>query len=324
MTIKQTYFYHPTSYETNECVIASFEQRNIPMQRIQQSLGRKKRFILDRNSTETTLTMATKAAKGALKECGLHIEDIDVIALVSATPELLVPSASIKLHQMLNAKKKTMCFDLNANCIGAFIALDQLTKYLQCTPNMQRALIVCAENLCRIVDNNNPITAFCFSDSAFAFILDKDGESIGLKDVMYHTDSDIVDTVSYPPAGFSQFKNEDVLVWDRSFDGMGSVDFIKKELLLFLERNKMSVEDIDLFMFSQFSYKNVQLIKEYFNLGDDKVPFYSHELGYTGSSSPFLALDQYQRRVRKIKQGEQILFWTLGAGYEAGLMLWEY
>ncbi|MDR2223198.1 MAG: ketoacyl-ACP synthase III [Flavobacteriaceae bacterium] len=324
MQITQTYFYHPSNFQTNESIIKSFEQKDIPMQKIQNSLGREKRFILDANSSETTLTMAIDAAKGALEESNLSINDIDIIALVSSTPELLVPSGAIKIHKALNAKEEMLCFDMNANCIGAFIALDQLSKYLNATPFIKRALIICAENLSRIEDVNNPVTAFCFSDSAFAFIVEKDDTDSGLKDVMYHTDSGVADTLVFPPIGFSNFKTCDSLFWDSSFDGIGSVEFIKKKLEVFLERNNMSLDDISLFLFSQFSFKNVKLIKEYFNLEDDKVPFYSHELGYTGSSSPFLALDQYQRRVRKIKKGEHILFWTLGAGYEAGLMLWKY
>nr|WP_260255061.1 hypothetical protein [Elizabethkingia meningoseptica] len=35
-------------------------------------------------------------------------------------------------------------------------------------------------------------------------------------------------------------------------------------------------------------------------------------------------MDQYQKNVRKLKKGENILIWTLGAGYQAGLMLWRY
>jgi len=79
-----------------------------------------------------------------------------------------------------------------------------------------------------------------------------------------------------------------------------------------------------LFLFSQFSLKNINIIRDYYRIPEEKIPFYSKELSYTGSSSPFLALHQYQKKIRSLQKGENILIWTLGAGYQAGLMLWKY
>lgn len=155
-------------------------------------------------------------------------------------------------------------------------------------------------------------------------IIENDDSTSGLIDIMYHTDSSFHDTTRYPPNGYSKHKNGDVLHWERRFDGRGSVDFALDNIEKILERNNLSIDEIDLFLFSQFSLKNVETIINHFNLDSNKVPFYAKELGYTGSSSPFLVLNQYQKRVRKIKKGEKILIWTLGAGYQAGLMLWEY
>lgn len=325
MKLHHTYFYHPDFVENNTAVIEHFERQEISMQKIQNALGRAERFIVPENSFETTLSMGIEAARGVLKESNISILDMDIIIFVSSSPEHHIPCDAIQIHHALNGKPNTLCYDMNANCIGAFIALDQVSRYLKGTRSGTKALVVCAEKFSRILDPDNPITAFCLSDSAFAFIVENDGDNTsGLLDVLYHTDSSFCNTVLYPPKGNSHHDHGDLTTWDRIFDGMGSVNFALENIPLFLKRNQISLEQIDLFLFSQFSIRNINMIRDYFQLPEEKIPFYSKELGYTGASSPFLALDQYQKEVKSLKKGDYILVWTLGTGYQAGLMLWKY
>ncbi|MDM1046335.1 ketoacyl-ACP synthase III [Myroides sp. 1354] len=324
MKLKHLYFHHPSNLETNESVIQEFEAKEIPMQKLQEALGRTHRYIIPSQARETSLSLGIEAAKGVLCQSNISIEDIDLIIFVSSTPEHQVPCDAIFIHRALQGKPNTMCYDLNANCIGAFIAVDQSVRYLATNSNTQKALIVCAEKLSRIVDDNNPVTAFCFSDTAFALILEKDDTTSGLLAVEYHTDSQCSDTILFPPQGYSCSIPGDVMAWDTTFDGSGSIHFVTHKLEHFLAQHQLTLDDISLFLFSQFSYKNAKMIKDYYQLADEKTPFYSHVFGYTGSSSPFLVLHHFQETVRPIKQGEYILIWTLGAGYQTGLMLWKY
>jgi len=318
------YFHHPSQLETNEAVIEKFENQGVSMKKIQEALGRTNRYVVPTDSPETSLSLGIDAAKGVLRASKITMNEIDIIAFVSATPEHQVPNDSIFIHQALQGKPNTMCYDMNANCIGTFIALDQVAQYLNNSKTAQKALVICAEKLSSILDKENPVTAFCFSDSAFAFIVEKDETSSGLLDVHYHTDSSFCNTVLFPPKGHSCFAPGEFAMWDTSFDGSGSVAYATNEIEDFLRRNKLTIDDISLFLFSQLSLKNIEIIKNHFNLPDDKVPFYSKEIGYSGSSSPLVALDQYQQIVKPLKEGEYILIWTLGAGYQAGLMLWRF
>ncbi|MCJ7932322.1 MAG: ketoacyl-ACP synthase III [Chryseobacterium sp.] len=325
MRLSHTYFYHPEYAENNESVIQHFEKQGISMQKIQNALGRKNRFIVPGESEETSLSMGIEAAKGVLGESKISISDIDIIVFVSNTPEHQIPCDAIQIHYALEGKPETLCYDINANCIGGFIALDQVSRYLASSESAQKALIICAEKMSRVLDPQNPITAFCLSDSSFAFIIEDNGNAAsGLIDVLYHTDSSFCNTVLYPPNGHSCHNLQDKAPWDRIFDGMGSVDFALDHISNFLKRNHTTIEQIDLFLFSQFSIKNINIIMESLHLPAKKVPFYSEELGYTGASSPFLALHQYQKKVNRLQKGDSVLIWTLGTGYQAGLMLWKY
>ncbi|WP_413512161.1 3-oxoacyl-ACP synthase III family protein [Myroides odoratus] len=324
MKLKHMYFHHPSNLENNEEVIQKFEEKGVSMKKIQQALGRTNRYIVSSDSVETSLSMGIEAAKGLLQQSQVSIQEIDLIIFVSSTPEHQVPSDSIIIHQALQGKSNTMCYDLNANCIGAFIALDQSAHYLKSNTTAQKALIVCAEKLSPILDKDNPVTAFCFSDSAFAFLVEKDNTTSGLLDVHYHTDSSFCNTVLFPPNGHSCFIPGEVMKWDKIFDGIGSVEYATTQIDDFLHKNNLTIQAIDLFLFSQFSLKNIEIIKQNYQIADDKIPFYSKDIGYSGSSSPFVALQHYQKSVKSLKEGDYVLIWTLGAGYQAGLMLWKY
>jgi len=324
MKLNHPFLYLPTKKENNTSLIESFGDKKHFVEKVQKALGRKERYIVSSESEETTFTMGIEAAKGALRESNTDISEIDIIIFVSCTPEFVMPSNALKIHSELGGKLSTVCYDLNANSIGGFVALDQISKYLSGSKNSKKGLVICSDKFSNISGSVNPVISFCFSDSSLAFIVEKDESSSGLIDVIYYLDSQHHHKNVYPPKGYSNYKNTDIIQWDSTFDGLSSVKFAKENLEEFLEKNNTKLNDIDLFLFSQFSLKNIELIINHFNLPTDKVPFYSHELGYTSASSPFVALEQYEKNVKKIKKGEKILLWTLGTGILAGLMLWEY
>lgn len=294
------------------------------MQKIQNSLGRNVRYMVTDNIKENTFTMAVNAGKEVLKNSKISISEIDMIVFVSATPEYNMPTNAIKIHRELGGKAETICYDINANCIGGFVAIDQVSKYLNASSFANKALVICSEKFSDKSGKENPITTFCFSDSAFAFILEKDDSSSGLIDIMYHTDSNFTDTIIFPPNGDSCKTTGEEIFWDSNFDGSGSVNFALNSIDSFLNRNGLKTEEIDLFLFSQLSIKNINTIVNHYSLPVEKAPFYGREYAYTGASSPLMAFDQYKKNIRKIEKGENILLWTLGAGYQAGLMLWKY
>ncbi|QFK73313.1 hypothetical protein F7984_12755 [Pradoshia sp. D12] len=54
-----------------------------------------------------------------------------------------------------------------------------------------------------------------------------------------------------------------------------------------------------------------------------KVIYIGDQYGYTGSSSPFLAFHEGIQDGR-IKRGDYVMFWTVGAGHQFIAMLWKY
>ena len=62
---------------------------------------------------------------------------------------------------------------------------------------------------------------------------------------------------------------------------------------------------------------------DYFNIEDEKIIIVGDKVGYTTTSSPFFCLNEGIETGR-IKRGDTILFWTIGAGHEMVAMLFKY
>ena len=107
------------------------------------------------------------------------------------------------------------------------------------------------------------------------------------------------------------------------FDGAMSLPYVYEMFEKILQRNQMTIEDIDYFCLSQFALVNILKIQDRFNIPDEKIIYVGDHYGYTGTSSPFVAL--YEGiETGKIKRGDKVLFWTIGGGHEFVTMLYRY
>ena len=107
------------------------------------------------------------------------------------------------------------------------------------------------------------------------------------------------------------------------FDGAMSLPYVYEMFEKILQRNQMTIEDIDYFCLSQFALVNILKIQERFNIPDEKSIYVGDRYGYTGTSSPFVALYEGIEKGR-IKRGDNVLFWMIGGGYEFITMLYQY
>lgn len=77
------------------------------------------------------------------------------------------------------------------------------------------------------------------------------------------------------------------------------------------------------FCFSQYALCNIKDLRKLMNIDENKSLFIGSEYGYTGTSSPFIAL--YEAIERKlIKRGDYVMFWTIGAGSQNISLLFKY
>lgn len=322
--IKEMAIYHPETVVGNDYYIGHFKRQGKDVTKfVEEVLGRKNRFVIQ-NNEENSLTMAIQASKQVLQQANLKGEDLDLIVFTSQTPEYLAATNAIQLHHHLQASNKTITMDSNANCAGMTLAVDQASRYMMCNPHVNTALVVGSDYNTLMGNKEEEITFANFGDAACAVILEKTEEETGFLDSIYFTDSANFNKTNFPRHGLSHiFDHENEGIQWIPFDGDVALPPTYEMIETILKRNGLSHDDVQAYCLSQFSIANIKRVQDHFHIDDEKIMYYGDKFGYTGTSSPFIAMHEGIREGR-IKRGDTILFWTIGGGYQLVAMLFKY
>ncbi|OOT55004.1 3-oxoacyl-[acyl-carrier-protein] synthase III C-terminal domain-containing protein [Acinetobacter pittii] len=312
--------YHPETIRNNDYYLNKFEDKD-SLNRIFEKVGRNKRHVII-DEEENALTMAIHASKKLLKNYNISHDSIDIIIFSSTTLQYLSPTNALLIHSELNIKTDCICFDINANCLGMFVALEQASVLLASKESYKRALVIGSDHLTMLGDEKQPIPSTIVGDAAAAIILEKNTGDSGIIDRMYQTDSSFCKTIVFPPHGLTNYHSKEQKIHWTPFTGLESVEFAADALEKLLKKNNLKIEDISCFLLSQFTKSNIDILQDKINIPTEKIEYIGDQYGYTGVSSFFIA---YKKRLEKslINKGDIIVFWSLGAGYQTGVMLWK-
>ena len=119
---------------------------------------------------ETTSTLAIAAARAALAAAGLEGKDIGLIVLATTTPDQTFPATATIVQDAIGANGGT-AFDVAAVCSGFLYALGVADSMLQ-AGMAERALVIGAETMTRLLDWDDRATCVLFGDGAGAVVLE--------------------------------------------------------------------------------------------------------------------------------------------------------
>jgi 3-oxoacyl-[acyl-carrier-protein] synthase-3 len=138
---------------------------------IRQRTGIQSRYI---NETSNTSDLAVQAAQKALKDAGIEGKSLSYIIVATLTPDCFTPSTACLVQSKLGLNEYPIAaFDLNAACSGFVYALKVAAGLLE---TGQKALVIGAETLSKIIDWSDRSTAVLFGDGAGACIIEKNEE----------------------------------------------------------------------------------------------------------------------------------------------------
>ena len=127
-----------------------------------------RRFV--NGTTETTTTLAAAAAQKALEGGGVDPKTIDLIIVATTTPDQVFPSTAAAVQRLIGAAG-CAAFDVQAVCAGFIYALNAADAMLRAGP-YQRALVIGAETMSRVIDMKDRATCVLFGDGAGAVVLE--------------------------------------------------------------------------------------------------------------------------------------------------------
>lgn len=294
---------------------------------IRENLGIRERHIIA--DGETTSDLAARAARAAIHDAKLTVEDIDLIIVATATPDRKAPSTAAIVQDKIKAYNAA-AFDISAVCSGFLFAMSVGSQYIA-SGVYNNVLVIGADSFSRIVDWTRRDAVF-FGDGAGAAVLSAANVTEGFLAYRLYTDSSNKKFGFTVPAGGSEMPiTEDVLDKRLQYfqmDGRAvfdsAVSVLPKAISQVLADTGLSINDIDLMIPHQPSIKILRKTAEIIGLPFEKVMTNMDKYANTSGGTIPILLDEV-RKSGKIKSGDIILFAAVGSGwtYGAAIIKWE-
>ena len=269
---------------------------------------------------ETTSTLAIEAARAALAAAGVDGKSIGLIVLATATPDQTFPASATIVQDAIGANGG-IAFDVAAVCSGFLYAMGVADSMLR-TGMAQRALVIGAETMSRILDWEDRATCVLFGDGAGAVVLEAqdqadDGPGIiatrlhadGAHNELLYVDGGVSSTGT---VGHLRMKGREVF--------RHAVVNLAEVLGEVLDHTGLTAEDIDWVVPHQANQRILDATARKLGLPAEKVVVTVDRHANTSAASVPLALDTAVRDGR-IKPGQLVMLEAMGGGFTWGACL---
>lgn len=288
---------------------------------IRERTGIRKRHIAA--DGELTSDLGTKAARAALDAAGLTRDDVDLIVVATATPDLTFPATGTIIQEKLGVERGA-AFDIHAVCSGFIYAVATADNFIK-AGQARCALVIGAETFSRILDWEDRTTCVLFGDGAGAIVLTADdaaAEDEGVIATHLRSDGRFRDLL-YVDGGPSSTQTVGHLRMQGNQVFKHAVTKIAGSITELTELAGKSIEDIDWFIPHQANERILLGVSKRLGIPVDKVVSTVAEHGNTSAASIPLALDAAIADGR-VKRGDLILMEALGGGFTWGAALARY
>jgi 3-oxoacyl-[acyl-carrier-protein] synthase-3 len=273
---------------------------------------------------QTTSDMCVEAAKVAMDDAGVQPEDIDLVIIGTTSPDLIFPNVATLVQHRLGIPA-CACIGLEAACTGFIYALTTADKYIK-AGEANRALVIGAECITKLVDWSDRNTCVLFGDGAGAVILEP-SEEAGIIGCHLGADGQYKDLLYYP-VGAS--KNLEKAGTDEAAIMMTGKDVFKVAVGTLgnvatqaLESAGITKDELDWLVPHQANIRIIQATAKRLGLPMEKVILTVQDHGNTSAASVPMALDVGVRDGR-IERGQLVLMEAFGGGFTWGSVLMRF
>lgn len=285
---------------------------------IRERTGIRQRYIAA--DDETCVDLAERAARAALDAAGVAPSELDLIVVATTTPDQTFPSSACLLQERLDSHGGA-AFDVQAVCTGFIYALAVAEKFIR-TGSAERALVVGAETLSRILDWTDRGTCVLFGDGAGAVVIGAADEP-GIISTHLHADGAYRELLQVP-AGIGNGGNGSPYMQMKGNEvfrvAVTTLGAIVDDTLA---ANNMTRADIDWLVPHQANLRIIQATARKLDLAMEQVVVTVDEHGNTSAASIPLAFDQAVRDGR-IQRGQTVMMEAFGGGFTWGSALLRY
>jgi 3-oxoacyl-[acyl-carrier-protein] synthase-3 len=274
---------------------------------------------------ESTADFAVAAARSALDDAGLTVQDIDEIIVATDTPEVYLPDTAAIVQARLGAREVTS-FDIGSSgCAGFVLAVDVARSRAR---DGKRVLVIGVELLTKLMNWEDRNTCVLFGDAAGATVVGAGDDVVEILAADAGTDgtkNDILGLecggtrVPFTVESAAQGLHLDIVMHGREVF-KNAVARMTASSNKVLEQAGVGVEDLALVVPHQANLRILESVRERLGATPEQVYINVQNYGNTGSASVPLALWE-ARNLGRIAPGDLVLLTAFGAGFHWASMV---
>ena len=271
---------------------------------------------------ETAIDLAYQASRNLLDQL-TDQEGINLLMLVTQSPDYVLPTSACILQDRLGLSKNCMAFDVNLGCSGFVYALSIASGLIE-SGVAQKGLILCADTYTKYIRKNDRTCRPLFSDGAAAILVEgSDIDCIGPFE--FGTDGAghdhlIIENSGARKADPAANACRGSLVMHGSDVFLFTMRVVPSCIAKLLNRAGLTLENIDLIVFHQASKLVIENLIRIMSLNKEKVFTNFESIGNTVSASIPIALKDAETQGR-LKDGDKVMLVGFGVGLSWGATL---
>ncbi len=286
--------------------------------------------IVERHMVEPgtpTSELAARAATELLKARGIEADEIDLIIVVTVTPDMFFPATACLVQEKIQAKR-AWGFDLSAACSGFLYGLTVGAQFIVSGAH-KKVMVIGADVMSSILNPEDRATLVLFGDGAGAILLEpaEEGEDVGILDFCHEVDGSGGESLYMPGGGSLNPSSRETVDQKMHYvhqKGQSVFKYAVRKMEELgrgmLERNNLTGDDLDTFIAHQANVRIIDATADKLGLDPKKVIKNIHKYGNTTAGTIPLAICDAIADGR-LKKGDLVLFTAVGAGFTAGSVL---
>ena len=272
---------------------------------------------------ENTTSLAILAGKRALENAGVTAEEIEVIIVATCTPDYFFPNTACQVQEAIGAKH-AVAFDLSAACSGFLFALSTVQAYIK-GGIYQKALIVGAETMSKMIDWSDRSTCVLFGDGAGAVV---SAEETGVLELVQKSNGAGKGVLSCKARETRNLLNHESETKEYLYmEGQPVFKFAVKTVPECVEevlkKAEVKKEEIRYYILHQANSRIIQSVAKRLKEPEEKFPMNLSLYGNTSAASIPILLDEMNRN-GMLNRGDKLVLSGFGAGLTWGAVLLEW
>lgn len=289
--------------------------------------GIKERRIL-KGEGKGTSYMAIKAAQELIAKKNLNPQEIDLVIVATATPDMQAAATAAFVASEIGAKN-AFGFDLEAACSSFLYGMSVAARYIE-SGKYQKVLLIGADKCSSMIDYTDRATCIIFGDGAGAVLFEPNKDGLGVQDEYLRCDGTGREFLQvkasgsmYPVTKEAIDKRENFVFQDGKTVFKNAVFNMADVTEKMLSRNNLTKEDISWLAAHQANKRIIEATANRIKLESSKVMINIQKYGNTTSATLPLLLADYEK---ELKKGDKIIFAAFGGGFTWGsiYLKWAY